>query len=148
MTSAFVSVLFFMQLSFVNMQNTPDNPLKKYQWQKRVLLVFTPSATQPAGKLQLEKLRAVTSELADRDILLITVTGNQAAGGGLHINAAPALLQIYNVPTKDFGLILIGKDGGEKYRSSKVIDPETIFNLVDAMPMRQSEMNKQDRPLK
>lgn len=48
----------------------------------------------------------------------------------------------YNVATDRFTLLLIGKDGGEKFRSTKPVAIETIFILIDSMPMRQAEMGR------
>lgn len=45
---------------------------------------------------------------------------------------------------KGFHIILIGKDGGEKFRSNEVTSAATLFALIDAMPMRKHEMNKTD----
>lgn len=39
-----------------------------------------------------------------------------------------------------FVAILVGKDGGEKYRSADPIAPQTLFDLIDAMPMRRREI--------
>ena len=40
---------------------------------------------------------------------------------------------------KGLTVILIGKDGGEKGRWSQLVDPDEVFALIDAMPMRQRE---------
>ena len=37
-------------------------------------------------------------------------------------------------------MLLIGKDGGVKLRSAHPIPPEALFQTVDAMPMRRSEV--------
>lgn len=39
-----------------------------------------------------------------------------------------------------FAVVLIGKDGGEKYRSCTPISSRNIFDRIDAMPMRRSEI--------
>ncbi len=41
---------------------------------------------------------------------------------------------------KVFTLILVGRDGGEKFRCYKPVSAAAIFNIVDAMPMRIQEM--------
>ena len=52
----------------------------------------------------------------------------------------------YNVQRGTFAAILVGKDGGEKFRSGEPVRPEILFDLIDAMPMRQREMqNKEPR---
>ena len=40
-------------------------------------------------------------------------------------------------------MTLIGKDGGQKWRQSEPLDMETLFALIDGMPMRQAEMREQ-----
>lgn len=41
---------------------------------------------------------------------------------------------------KVFTLILVGRDGGEKFRSYKPVSAADIFKIVDVMPMRIQEM--------
>ena len=39
-----------------------------------------------------------------------------------------------------FRIVLVGKDGGIKLEQEEVLDPETLFSLIDGMPMRRNEM--------
>jgi hypothetical protein len=41
-----------------------------------------------------------------------------------------------------FTFILLGRDGGEKLRSAEVVPAEKLFGLIDAMPMRKSEVKQ------
>lgn len=66
--------------------------------------------------------------LADRDILLIPVMKESA------------LWKEFNVSPNAFAVILIGKDGGEKYRSNQLLQSFTLYGLIDAMPMRKNEI--------
>lgn len=53
----------------------------------------------------------------------------------------------WNVPSdSSFTLVLIGRDGGEKFRSYKLVSAKLIFDMVDAMPMRIQE-TKSNRKL-
>jgi len=45
-------------------------------------------------------------------------------------------------PDSSFTFILVGRDGGEKYRSILPVSAATLFGQIDAMPMRRSEMKK------
>lgn len=54
------------------------------------------------------------------------------------------LLSQFGVASNQFTIILIGKDGGEKFRSLKPETTETLFATIDAMPMRKSEMKKKN----
>ncbi len=42
----------------------------------------------------------------------------------------------------NFTLLLIGKDGGVKLRTESLLQPDSLFAVIDAMPMRQAEMNR------
>ncbi len=44
-----------------------------------------------------------------------------------------------------FMLLLIGRDGGEKFRSYKLVNAKVIFDMVDAMPMRMQEIKNKDK---
>ncbi len=46
----------------------------------------------------------------------------------------------FNVAPQEFRVILVGKDGTAKRHDSNPVEPEVIFNEIDAMPMRQREM--------
>ncbi|MEM1164222.1 MAG: DUF4174 domain-containing protein, partial [Pseudomonadota bacterium] len=42
----------------------------------------------------------------------------------------------------DFTVILVGKDGGEKFRRNGLVDPDELNALIDTMPMRLQEMSR------
>jgi hypothetical protein len=46
----------------------------------------------------------------------------------------------FQVDDRRFTVVLLGKDGGEKFRSSKPVTIEKLDALIDAMPMRQQEV--------
>jgi len=52
------------------------------------------------------------------------------------------LYQKNKVDLKQFTVVLIGKDGYEKYRTNKVLEIDKLFSIIDAMPMRKKEMKK------
>jgi Domain of unknown function (DUF4174) len=45
-------------------------------------------------------------------------------------------------PNSSFTFILYGKDGLEKFRSSGAVTPQSLYAIIDAMPMRKEEMKK------
>lgn len=120
-----------------------DNPLAKFTWQKRVLILFMPVASDRTGVTQLNLLTKNPAELTERDLEIVVVAGNKVEKGRANAAAGTALRQQFKVPEKNYMMILIGKDGGEKYRTQKVVGPTVIFNIIDAMPMRQSEINQE-----
>ncbi|KAB0465333.1 MULTISPECIES: DUF4174 domain-containing protein [Vibrio] len=54
-----------------------------------------------------------------------------------------AVTRIYKIPKGSHTAVLIGKDGKEKYRWSGKTDWQKITNIIDEMPMRQREMQRQ-----
>lgn len=98
------------------------------QADERQLLIF--GVNQPEFKKQLHLLKQDSIGLADRDLLVYTYKD----GSSFH--------KKYEVKPGQFTIILIGKDGGEKFRSYTVVKPETLFALIDGMPMRKAEMRK------
>ena len=49
------------------------------------------------------------------------------------------LADAYGVGRDGFTVVLIGKDGGEKFRVDDVPDLQTFYAVVDGMPMRARE---------
>ena len=47
----------------------------------------------------------------------------------------------FGISPNSFSAVLIGKDGGEKLRVNDVPDLQTIYAVIDGMPMRGREMN-------
>jgi hypothetical protein len=47
----------------------------------------------------------------------------------------------FRVEAGAFAAVLVGRDGGEKFRSSEPVPVEKLFGLIDAMPMRRRELN-------
>ena len=92
---------------------------------------------------QVKELRQSICDLQDRDMLVFQIINN---AGVINLNGSTSKLtgdkfrKKYQVQSNDYRVILIGKDGGEKMRSHKVISVNEIFNEIDAMPMRQNEM--------
>ena len=52
----------------------------------------------------------------------------------------------YHIKTRLFTVILLGKDGTEKFRTDKLLLPKKLFAIIDAMPMRQAEMKNKKNP--
>ena len=51
----------------------------------------------------------------------------------------------YNVSKTKFTVLLVGKDGTEKYRTNSILQMNKLFSIIDAMPMRKAEMLKENK---
>ena len=124
-------------------------PLSDYEWQKRPLLLFATSASSQQLQQTLDILEEKQCELNDREMIIgiILQQGNSLLNNQtLSPNAAARLRDDYAINTEPFVVILLGKDGGEKYRSKQIPAMTDIFQLIDGMPMRQNEMEDKASP--
>jgi len=122
---------------FSQAQNNPVlSELESLEWKNRVVIINDSSNEE-------ESLRALSMQLAeinDRDIIWLILNGDLVTtnySGSL----SPELVgniraRLGSIEDK---VILIGKDGGVKSRYDD-LDIDTIFSEIDAMPMRQLEM--------
>jgi hypothetical protein len=93
----------------------PD--LTAHQWRHRVVVIDTPSPQSIDYLRQTKALDAASAGLRERDVVIVTQTATT------------------------FRVRLIGKDGGVKFTGNTPVDPATLFDLIDAMPMRQAELS-------
>ena len=102
--------------------------LRAYRWEYRPIIVFAEDG-DPRLAAQLDLLRAAKAQLIDRDNLIVVDPGGDSA-----------LAQRFR--PDGFTVILVGLDGGEKFRSTDVVDPRALNALIDTMPMRQQELRE------
>jgi len=117
--------------------------LSDYQWQHRILLVFSPSSDSSEYRQQMQTWQADQAGVDDRDLKLVEILGtgeSQVDGRSLSSASAERLRQQFGITPEEFAVILVGKDGTEKQRSQTPVDLELLFRTIDAMPMRQQEM--------
>jgi hypothetical protein len=118
--------------------------IKEHQWKNRVLLVFSNPENENA-KMQVSELMNQREELLERDLLLYQIDENNIIEllTQNEIDYSPTLVcEYYKVAPRECSIILIGKDGGIKLSKNRYVEPLEIFNLIDSMPMRQSEMRR------
>jgi hypothetical protein len=109
-------------------------PDEKANQNFREIIIFAYADDDDSLKKQLVILNSDIKGLKERDlIIVIKVWGKDK-------NLAH---QKYKIAKNQFTLVLIGKDGGEKYRSEKIISLQKLYAIIDAMPMRRHEMGKQ-----
>ena len=122
-----------------------DASLDRYRWNNRLVVTFEAANPSSPGVEQRAEQSAMPAEWRDRDLLLIHVDQD----GGVTVNDEPApgldgtaLRDRFGISGDRFTALLIGKDGGVKVRSGSVIENGDLFSTIDAMPMRQSEMGR------
>ena len=108
------------------------------EWTHRIILISVDAQQKPDILQRLERAKADIDErhiawflLSDDDIL-----------SNLDVDLSPALDQVIrkdHFRNTQTGVVLIGKDGGTKYRAT-ALDLDEIYGRIDLMPMRRAEM--------
>jgi hypothetical protein len=121
--------------------------MDSYKWKHRLILVFAPSVESDSYQILKQDIERQRHEIADRDIVLFWIYPDEVRSGDrvFGSSAAVALRERYSIPPDVFGVILIGKDGGEKLKQEERGNLAEIFSRIDAMPMRQMEMKQKSR---
>ncbi len=119
----------------------------------RPLLVFMASGADPRYIAQLNMLDGAAAGMTERDMLLVPVFADaesrlptvQAPAALLPRSEQAALRTRFGVGREEFRVVLIGKDGGEKFASETPVSAASLFAQIDAMPMRRRELEQRGR---
>jgi hypothetical protein len=118
-----------------------NDPLKKYQWKNRVLLVFTPDYEDARFKNQQEIITDNTNAIEERDLIVKIISLKSDLEEKQFSKAEVLQLrENFSIGNSDYTVILIGKDGTVKLRINDVVQANQLFSLIDSMPMRKEEM--------
>ncbi|MEQ8412832.1 MAG: DUF4174 domain-containing protein [Imperialibacter sp.] len=140
-----LSIAFILMLSVGVSGDNPGDPLEQFAWKNRVILVFHSEKNAAVAAQQLAVLKKDGKEFDDRDLVLGVVDGGSKGsidGASIGAKDAATLQQTFNQTNSDFLIVLIGKDGGVKLKEQIAVPASTIFDLIDSMPMRRSEMRR------
>ena len=120
--------------------------LDRYTWHNRLLLIFTPHPDHPEFNAQNRILATVEADLIDRDLVVFRMMPGEAVTIDNNLSRASNSAAIYRdfaIETREFRVLLIGKDGTLKLTRSTAVGATELFALIDSMPMRQMEMQTQ-----
>ena len=138
-------MLFFISGTFHSLE---AQDLESHRWRDRVLLLITVDLKNPEYIRQIHALKEYPAELEARKLMVCTVVENRYAKG---LPAGSWRSGVQNrFATTDaktgFRLVLIGLDGGVKLDTSSFVHLETLWALIDGMPMRRAELENKGNP--
>jgi hypothetical protein len=105
------------------------------RWGRRIVLLASPSPTDPRALEQRRSLSAWRREVAARDVTLVQISGSRVIGAS---DTSEALRRRYHLEPGAFQVLLLGKDGHVALRSAQPVSMETLRGTIDAMPMRRA----------
>ncbi|MFK7969394.1 MAG: DUF4174 domain-containing protein [Bacteroidia bacterium] len=123
----------------------PQSPILQHRWNQRVVLVFSGEGST-LNQEQIAALLPGTPEWNDRKLALYDIQGEGGIDGDgnyISVEHSRQLRKGYGISLGEFVVILVGLDGKEKLRSTSPVNRQEIFNLIDTMPMRKTEMEGQ-----
>lgn len=122
------------------------DPLAKHEWTHRPVVIFATSRDEPVYERQVAMLEAHADGLRERDIVVYHVIeeGESVGPSGAVSEGVARALRERAEPETSFLVVLVGKDGTEKLRRTEMLSAETLFETIDAMPMRRREMREQE----
>ena len=123
-------------------QQTGLTTLAQLHDQARPLLIFAPKPGDAQMGIQLRILNEHAAEAQERQIVPIALPYQSPSPSDLQLSDADAeaARRKFHIGPQDFAVILLGKDGGAKLRSSRPLSMQKLNETIDAMPMRQDEM--------
>ncbi len=133
------SILVSFLLSSLLLSSFSETPLwekmQRLTWKNRVIVLYTPEASSREFQKQKQILAEKTKGVKERDLVIIECVGKTLSSEDKNYVA-----RHFDHDLAKFGVWLVGKDGGTKLSESKPVTTEKFFSLIDAMPMRQSEI--------
>ncbi|WP_431156691.1 DUF4174 domain-containing protein [Winogradskyella poriferorum] len=118
--------------------------LKDYKWKNRLVLVIGNNTNNTTFTQQLEVLENDNQGLNERRLKLFKVLPNKYQLDEEVWVEGSLIFDKYNANKDPFRIILIGLDGGIKLSQSTVISKKDLFDLIDSMPMRSSELRSKN----
>ncbi len=121
--------------------------LQRLRDHARPLLIFAPRPDDPQLEIQLRTLKEHAAEAHDRQLVPVAIPYNNPSPTAVQLSPEDATeaRRRFHVDPARFTVILIGKDGGAKLRSTKPLSMHKLNDTIDAMPMRQQEMRSEPR---
>ncbi|WP_180272385.1 DUF4174 domain-containing protein [Maribacter sp. 4U21] len=108
-----------------------------FKWINRILIFADSDQKLIKAKSAIQVFKSLEKEVKERALLLFLYSNGSffnSEGVRLRLKSNRPIESSFN------GVILLGKDGGVKFKESYPIKTETIFELIDGMPMRRTEM--------
>lgn len=122
--------------------------LDEFKWENRVVLLFAPGPKDSDYHKQQEAFAEAKTGLRARDIVVVTAFADGSGmldGRPIDQKSVRALRRDFQPVSGALTFVLVGKDGTEKMRvKGRPTKVEKIFETIDAMPMRQQEMEAQE----
>ena len=140
-----LNLLIISAISFYSISYNLDEAfsLDEFQWKNRIIIVNSDINNELSDKQKNSLMKEIPG-LKERQLLVFEI-GKAGIRDIMTIKDYEIDQKLFDqLRLKEgiFELLLIGKDGGVKLRSSAPVAINEIYGLIDQMPMRQAEMRR------
>ena len=136
------SITLFLYLLFIN---SNGQSLSDYKWKNR-LVVFTGDISEENSQI-INAYKESVKELKERKLVFLQITEKTVSEMIPHVRRLSVNTESYDFLKEDHSnasVFLIGLDGGIKRATNILFKPEELFQIIDAMPMRASEIRRKN----
>jgi len=123
-----------------------DIDLKDFLWKNRLVFIFADSKDNYQYKSFKKDWNSNITGIQDRDMILFEIINNKHTfleNKPISDKSLRAITRQIGTGAKPFEIVLVGKDGSVKLRSSDS-SLNDIFYLIDSMPMRKHEIQQKE----
>ena len=111
--------------------------LEKFKWNNRIVLVEDAEYESEEVIEQIKLLKQAERAMYERKVIVV-----QSGGDAYRIAHKKSFRKDDDVKPTEFRVVLIGLDGGVKFESNEIVEPQVLIDLIDSMPMRRAEMRQ------
>lgn len=139
-------VIVISLLCFMITKPIQKQPHLIHQWEYRVLLIISNNYNHPDVRQQLKDLQKDLEAFKERKLILYQLYPEGMTKGFNQSSVEMSNKDWYQFYTNDKPLevILFGLDGGKKLYSNTIVTLDELVAIIDAMPMRKSELKQYD----
>lgn len=135
---------FEIRMASVHAYTQESFALAQYRWKNRVLVISAATEEDKNLRGQQDLVALTQDAFTDNNLVLVTLLDNAGSRAGereLKKEEVAAARAALDISPGLFALKLIGKDGSVKLSGEKAIPMTEIYDLINSMPMRQSEIS-------
>lgn len=131
----YLIILIFISTNLIYTQD-----IASHKWKHRILIIKTNTLTNPIYVEQIEHLALHTADLKDRKLIIYQFNQSKyKIGFNSKATWKPATIKIKKSHL-DYEITLLGLDGSVKLKQNSLLKTDTLFSIIDAMPMRRQEI--------
>jgi len=142
-----LKILIFTLALFSTLLGSSQD-LSKHKWENRLILLITNDENNPTFQSQISEFKKDRDGLEERKLIIYQGLP-ETYKTGLNGNTYKKSSQLYNKYKETgtgFEVLLLGLDGEIKLRQNELLTKEKLYGIIDAMPMRRREIERNKQP--